>query len=67
MPEQCALAGKTKSNKGCSNRSASRRSRGVIIPLSTVLVRSLLESRNQFWVPQYKKDVDQLISRHGIA
>ena len=65
--QQCALVAKTKSSQGYTNRRVSRRFRVVIIPISTVLVRPHLESFKQFWVPKYKKGLNQLVSTHGIA
>lgn len=44
---------------GCVNRST-RKSREVIFLLYLALVRPLLESCVQFWVPHFKADMDRL-------
>ncbi|KFV76989.1 hypothetical protein N307_13857, partial [Dryobates pubescens] len=58
---QCALAAQ-RANQilGCSKRSVASRSREVILPLCSALVRPHLEYCIHFWRPYYKRDMDML-------
>jgi len=61
MSHQCALFAKKASGiLGCIKKNVAGRSRLVLLPLYSALVRTHLESCVQFWPPHFKRNEDLL-------
>ncbi|GAB0176072.1 hypothetical protein GRJ2_000072400 [Grus japonensis] len=61
VSRQCVLAGQKANHVlGCIKRGVTSRSREVILPLYSALMRPHLEYCIQLWGPQYRRDTELL-------